>query len=332
MFRNIIKILFMNKLKCAVIGVGYLGRFHAHKYQKLSQDQFHHVELIAVCDTDKNTCDRVAQELNVVAYYDYRDLCNYVDVVSIVTTTKHHYSIAQYCLKHGIHVLLEKPMTETVAQADELIWLAEQYQIKLQIGHLERFNAARIALIPYLNNPLFIESKRLAPFNVRGTDVNVIFDLMIHDIDIIQTIVNAPIVNIDAHGTKVLTSSFDVAIVHLTFANNTVANISASRVSHKVERVTYIYQQDSYIAVDYFQKKLSVFQKINSDIYPGIANIQPEEHVFIDCDAILEEIKAFILCIINDTQPLVTAIDGRNALATAMNITAQINQNFPAIS
>src|SRR3990167_2070310 len=230
----------MNLLKCAVIGVGYLGRFHAMKYRQLE-----HANLVAVCDINQDNCNKIAQELNVAACYDYRDLFGKVDAVSIAATTNQHYDIAKQCLQNKIHVLLEKPITETVKQADELIALSNSFQVKLQIGHLERFNAARMAITPYLKNPTFIESKRLAPFNVRGTDVCVILDLMIHDIEIIQSIIKAPIINIDAYGTRVLTSSIDIANARLTFANQAIANVTASRVSHTTERKTHIFQLNS---------------------------------------------------------------------------------------
>ena len=172
-------------------------------------------ELIAVCDINQSTCDIVAQELNVKAYYDYRQLFSQVDAVSIAATTNQHYDIAKQFLSRGIHVLVEKPITETVAQADELIELAEASGAKLQVGHLERFNSARLALEEYLDIPLFIESQRLAPFNPRGTDVNVILDLMIHDIDIIQTIVKSPIMHIDAHGAPILSRPLILLMLEL---------------------------------------------------------------------------------------------------------------------
>src|SRR3990167_9838734 len=304
----------LGKLKCAVIGVGYLGRFHAMKYQKL-----HNVDLVAVCDTNPMVCNAVAQEFGVAAYYDYRELFNKVDAVSIAATTTQHYIIAKHCLQHKIHVLIEKPITETVKQADELIALANSVQVKLQVGHLERFNAASIAVMPHLHNPTFIESKRVAQFNRRGTDVNVILDLMIHDIDMIQSIIKTPILHIDAYGSNVLTSSIDIANARLTFANKVVANVTASRVSYTTERKTHIFQLNSSIDIDYQNRRVLIFKPT--------ANLEPEEYVFSDNDAIFEEIKAFIQCITADTTPLVTGIDGREALATATQITALIDQS-----
>lgn len=311
-------------LKCAVIGVGYLGRFHAQKYKQLQQ-----VELIGVCDVNQEAAQNVANELNVNAYTDYTDLFGKVDAVSIAATTNQHFQIAKEFIKNGIHVLIEKPITETVAQADELIQLAEQHQIKLQVGHLERFNSARLALEPFLSKkPLFIESQRLAPFNPRGTDVNVILDLMIHDIDIIQTIVGYPITHIDAQGAPVLTAAIDIANARITFANQCVANVTASRISYKTERKTRIFLSDSYISVDYHNKKLAIFEKGKGEMFPGVPDIKQEELSFSNSDALLEQIKAFVGCIINNTAPLVTGLEGRNALATAEKISSLIHDNL----
>lgn len=313
----------MKILNCAVIGVGYLGRFHAQKMKDLPC-----ANLIAVCDIDVSAADRVAAELQVHSCYDYTELFGRVQAVSIAATTKHHYAIAKACIEAGIHVLIEKPITETLAQADELIALAQKHGVKLQVGHLERFNAARLALEPYLDNPLFIESQRLAPFNPRGTDVNVILDLMIHDIDIIQTIVKSPIVHLDAHGAPVLTQGIDIANARITFANHCVANVTASRISYKTARKTRIFQKDTYISVDYHKKQFALFQKGAGEMFPGIPEILRKESFFTETDALKEEIKAFLTCIQDNTPPMVTGTEGREALATASTITALINKNL----
>jgi len=313
----------MQKMKCAVIGVGYLGRFHAQKYLMLEQ-----AELIGVCDVNAEACSRVANELNVPAYFDYHELFGNVDAVSIAATTKEHYTIAKACLAAGIHVLIEKPITETVAQAEELIALALAHNVKLQVGHLERFNSARLALESHLDKPLFIESQRLAPFNPRGTDVNVILDLMIHDIDIIQTIVNSPIQHIDAQGAPILSKSIDIANARITFENHCVANVTASRISFKTVRKTRIFQANTYISIDYHEKQFAVFQKGEGEMFPGIPEITRYQSAFEKGDALFEEIKAFLQCIENDTTPLVTGQEGCAALATAARITALIDHNL----
>lgn len=313
----------MTAIRCAVIGVGYLGRFHAQKYRMLSD-----ANLVAVCDLDKNQCDAVAQELSVPACHDYTRLFGKVDAVSIAATTNQHFNIAKACLAQGIHVLIEKPITETVEQADELIALAQKHGAKLQVGHLERFNSARLALDEYLDRPLFIESQRLAPYNPRGTDVNVILDLMIHDIDLIQAMVKSPIVAIEAQGSPILSQATDIANARITFENHCVANITASRISFKTERKMRIFQPDTYISIDFQNKQFALFKKGQGEMFPGIPDITRHESVFEKGDALLEEIKAFLHCITNDTTPLVSGEEGRNALETAERINDLINVNL----
>ncbi|QMT60498.1 Gfo/Idh/MocA family protein [Legionella sp. PC997] len=313
----------MNKTRCAVVGVGYLGRFHAQKYQLLPN-----AELVGVCDPNSNAVDTVSQELNVAGYHDYHELFGKVDAVSIAATTNKHFEIAKAFLEHGIHVLIEKPITETVSQADELIQLAKKNRVKLQVGHLERFNSARLALDDYLETPLFIESERLAPFKPRGADVNVILDLMIHDIDLIQNIVKSPIVSILAQGTPILTKAIDIANARITFANQCVANLTASRVSFKTERKTRIFQKNSYLSIDYQSKKVAVFKKGTGEMFPGIPDIVREETAYEQGDALLEEIKSFLRCIQEDSTPLVTGEDGLQALKVAETITSLIHNNL----
>ncbi|ARM32184.1 Gfo/Idh/MocA family oxidoreductase [Legionella longbeachae] len=313
----------MSKIRCAVIGVGYLGRFHAQKYQLLSN-----AELVAVCDLDQKTLEAVSSELQVPGYTNYHDLFDKVDAVSISATTNKHYEIAKSFLERGIHTLIEKPITETISQAAELIQLAKKHHAKLQVGHLERFNSARLALDEYLENPLFIDSQRLAPYNPRGADVNVILDVMIHDIDLIQNMVNSPIISISAQGAPVLTDSIDIANARITFANHCVANLTASRISFKTERTTRIFQQNTYLSIDYQNKKFAVFKKGNGELFPGIPDITHEQKEFTKGDALFEEIKAFIKCIEEDSIPLVTGEDGLRALETAEKITSLINANL----
>lgn len=317
----------MTILKCAVIGVGYLGRFHAQKYHALSQKSSY-VSLVAVCDINRDCCDAVAKELAVSACYDYHALVGKVDAVSIAVSTNQHFTIAKYLLAHGIHVLIEKPITETVNEANQLIKLASVHGVKLQVGHLERFNSARLALDDHLDHPLFIESQRLAPFNPRGTDVNVILDLMIHDLDIIQTIVHSPMKSIEAQGSPILSSSIDIANARITFQNHCVANITASRISFKTERKTRIFQPNSYISIDYHDKQFAVFKKGQGEMFPGIPEITRHQSIFEPGDALLAEIDAFIRCILDNTEPLVTGSEGRNALAIAEQITELIQSNL----
>lgn len=310
-------------LKFAVIGVGYLGRFHAQKIQSLPN-----TTLVGVCDIDKEAAQSVAQELGVNVYVDYHLLMDKVDAVTIAATTSQHFQIAKDFLSQGIHVLIEKPITETTQQAEELIAIAKANSAKLQVGHLERFNAARLASEKHLKNPIFIESQRLAPFNPRGTDVNVVLDLMIHDIDIIQHMVNSPIVNIDAQGAPVLTNHPDIANARINFENGCVANVTASRISFKSERKTRIFQPCSYITIDYQNKKLAVFTKGEEEMFPGIPEVVSHQSVFEHSDAILEETKAFVEAIQTDSTPLVTGEEGLAALEVADTITCLIHENL----
>ncbi|MGD8911613.1 MAG: Gfo/Idh/MocA family oxidoreductase [Candidatus Thiodiazotropha sp.] len=309
----------MEKIRTAVIGVGYLGRFHAQKYALMDD-----AELVAVVDIDPVTVASVAEECKTEAVSDYHELIGKVDAVSIVVPTRLHYRVAKAFLDNNIHVLLEKPMTATIAQADVLVEIARRKQRVLQVGHLERFNSAVLALEGVLKDLQFIESHRLAPFNPRGSDVNVVLDLMIHDIDIIQKMVGSPIASIDAKGGAVLTREYDIANARITFENGCVANVTASRVSMKSQRKMRIFQPDAYISVDFQDKILSIHRKGEKEIFPGIPEITSEESIFESSDAIMAEIQAFLGAIRNGTLPPVTGEDGREALKTALDISEQL--------
>src|SRR5678815_4046903 len=246
----------MSKIRAAVIGVGYLGRFHAQKYAQLPI-----CELIAVVDGREEVRKAVAGEVGTQALADYRGLLGKVDAVSVVTPTPAHFEIADAFLAAGAHVLVEKPITETPEQARKLIARAGAQHRILQVGHLERFNAAVLAAEPHLHSPRFMETHRLAPFKERGTDVNVVLDLMIHDIDLIQSLVGAPIVSIDAVGASVFSEGLDIANARIRYANGCVANTTASRVSMKMERKLRLFQDDAYVSIDLQQKILTVVRK-----------------------------------------------------------------------
>ena len=302
-------------IKTAVIGTGYLGKFHAQKYAALETS-----ELVAVVDTDETVAGHIAGEHHCRALSDYRELFGHVDAVSIAAPTQSHYEIARDCLNQGIHVLVEKPITVTVAEADELIDLAAKKQCVLQVGHLERFNPAMLALDEILREPVFIESHRLAPFKLRATDVNVVLDLMIHDIDILLNLVNAEVVDIAAKGARVLSGSTDIANARLTFSNGCVANVTASRVSLKSERRMRIFQNDAYITVDFQNRVLSHHYKGDGESEPGIPRIESRESVFEEADALRSEIASFLHAVNGHTSPLVSGEDGRRALQTALRI------------
>ncbi len=309
-------------IRTAVIGVGYLGRFHAQKYAALP-----HSELVAVTDIDAEAAKRVAEELGTQGLTDYRELFGRVDAVSIVVPTQLHYQVAKECLENGIHVLVEKPITATVPQAEELVQLARQHRRVLQVGHLERFNAAILALDDVLLDPLFIESHRLAPFNPRGADVNVVLDLMIHDIEIIQNLVRSPVREIHADGVSVLTEETDIANARIKFENGCVANVTASRVSLKPQRKMRVFQHDAYIGIDFQDKTLSIHRKGEKEMFPGIPEITSEETAFESSDAIMAEIEAFLESIAEGKPAVVSGEDGCQALETATRITEMVTRH-----
>jgi len=306
----------MPKIRTAVIGVGYLGRFHAQKYALLDE-----AELVAVCDTSEEAAGRVARELDTRAVNDYRDLARDVDAVSIVVPTQKHHEVARHFLEAGVHVLLEKPITSTLEQGRDLVALARDRGVVFQIGHLERFNPAVVALGDVLDRPRFIESHRIAPFNPRGADVNVVLDLMIHDIDIILDFVRSPVTEIRANGVPVLSSDTDVANARLQFENGCVANVTASRVSLKSERRMRIFQEDAYLTIDFQNKTLGIHKRGKGEMFPGIPEIDSQEMEFEQGDALLAEIRAFLDSIRNGKPPVVSGEDGLRALETAFTIT-----------
>lgn len=312
----------MKKIRTAVIGVGYLGKYHAEKYSYLPNS-----ELIAVCDTNHQQCEEIAASHHVEAIFDYHQLISKVDAVSIVVPTFLHYPIAKFFLENHVHVLLEKPITNTVAEASEIIAIAKRNNLILQIGHLERFNSTLEPLKHILKQPLFIESYRLAPFRPRGTDVNVVLDLMIHDIDLIQDIINSPIKRIAANGAPVLSNQIDIANARIEFQNGAVANVTASRVSVKMERKLRIFQHDAFISLDLHNKKLDIHRKGQSEMFPGIPEIIREEQSFEEAgDALRDEIISFLDCITHHKQPIVTGEDGLKALATAIEISRIVSE------
>jgi len=312
----------MDTLKTAVIGVGYLGKFHADKYAALPGSS-----LVGVADANTDTARAIADKHGVSAFTDYRELLDKVDAVSIVVPTQLHYEVAKEFLERGVHVMLEKPITATVDQARELVAIAAEHNAVFQVGHLERFNPAILALEGVLKQPLFIESDRVAPFNPRGADVSVILDLMIHDIDIILDIVDSPLERIDANGVPVLSQDIDIANARLQFVNGCVANVTASRVGLKSERKMRLFQHDAYISIDYQNKKLGVHRKGSGEMYPGIAEIDSEERVFEQGDALLAEIESFLDAIARGAAPVVSGADGLRALETALQITQLLGKS-----
>ncbi len=312
----------MAKIRAAVVGVGYLGNFHAQKYAQARQ-----CELVAVVDPRAEARERVAAELGTKGLEDYRSLLGSVDAVSVATITPAHFAIVRDFLEAGAHVLVEKPITETAVQAQELIDLAKRRGRILQVGHLERFNPAIIAAEPHLRTPRFIECQRLAPYRERGTDVNVVLDLMIHDIDIVQTIVGAPIETIEAIGTAVFSEEIDIANARIRFTNGCVANATASRVSLKTERKLRVFEDEAYLSMDLQQKILTVIRKRSGPVTAGQLPVSIEEQSFDAGDALRAEIESFLECIRTGKPPVVSGEAGMRALETAMRITEQVERH-----
>jgi predicted dehydrogenase len=308
-------------MRTAVIGVGYLGRFHAQKYRQVANS-----ELVGIADPSPEARRAVAAELEVPAHADYRELLGRVDAVSIVTPTPQHYAIARDFLQAGAHVLVEKPMTASVAEGESLIEAARRADRVLQVGHLERFNAAVQALQPILTVPRFLESARLAPFKHRGTDVNVVLDLMIHDIDLILSIVRSPVTAIDAIGTSVFSREVDIANARLKFANGCVANATASRVSMKTERRLRLFEDDAYVSVDLQQKVLTVIRKSGEMAADGVPPVDIKETTYEQGDALKAEIEAFLEAACGTRAPAVSGEDGLKALHVALTITEQVTR------
>jgi predicted dehydrogenase len=315
----------MDTVRTAVIGVGYLGRFHAQKYATQQGSR-----LIAVVDPVAATRDRVAAELGCRSVADYREILGEVDAVSIATPTPLHFPIASECLERGVHVLVEKPVTETPEQARALIATAAERGVVLQVGHLERFNAAILALEGTLGAPRFIESHRLAPFKERGTDVNVVLDLMIHDIDLIQSFVGAPIESIDAVGASVFSAGLDIANARIRYANGCVANTTASRVSMKMERKLRLFQDDAYVSIDLQQKVLTVVRKPPAGTIATPGQVVIEERSYDQGDALRMEIESFLRSVREGLPPAVSGEDGLRALETAICITNLVQSRSPA--
>jgi predicted dehydrogenase len=307
------------KLRTAVVGVGYLGGFHAEKYAQLPNS-----ELVAVVDVDLERAESVAVRLGTKAYTDHKAILGLVDAVSISVPTHCHFDVARDFLLQGTSILLEKPITTTLEEADELIRIAHESGAVLQVGHLERFNPVVMELEGLLTEPKFIESIRIAPFKPRGTDVNVVLDLMIHDIDIIQHLIKSPIKRIDSIGAPVFTEEEDIANARIQFENGCVANVTASRISLKSERRMRIFQSDAYITLDFQNKKLAVFRKGEGEMFPGIPNVAIDQRELGQGDVLKTEIESFLESVANGKEPVVTGEDGRRALETALLINGKL--------
>ncbi len=312
----------MRTTSCAVIGVGYIGAFHARKYVDLPN-----ATLVAVADCDVQAAERVAADCGCRAEADYRTLLGKVSAVSIAVPTSLHYEIARAFLEFGTHVLLEKPITTTIDQARVLNRIARNKGIVFQVGHLERFNAALLDVMSRDIAPLFIESHRLAPFNPRAADDDVVSDLMIHDIDIILDLVRSPVRTVLARGARILSDAIDIANARLEFDNGCIANVTASRVSMKTERKMRMFQQDAYIAIDFHNRGLTVHRLGKREMFPGIPEIISEKRFFEQGDALRTEIASFLGAIQNGSTVIVSGEDGQKALEIAIRITKLVHHS-----
>ncbi|ETR70316.1 MAG: oxidoreductase domain-containing protein [Candidatus Magnetoglobus multicellularis str. Araruama] len=309
----------MSKIKVGVIGVGYLGKFHAQKYAKMP-----HVDLVGVADINKENVEKVALDCGTKAFTNFRDLFGQIDAASIVVPTELHYSVARDCLENNIDVLIEKPITYNLEQAEELLVVAKNRNLLIQVGHLERFNPVVLAIRDMIQRPVFIESHRLSPYKGRGIDVSVVLDLMIHDIDIIRNFVQSDVKWIQAAGVPVICSDVDIANARLEFEQGCIANVTASRISMKEERKLRIFQKDAYVSVDFATKDITCIRRnenVTDSIIPGM---EIQKLHFDEGDALNAEIESFLNCVQQRTTPEVPGQAGRDALAIAIDIMAQI--------
>lgn len=307
-------------LRTAVVGVGYLGTFHAEKYARLKE-----AHLVGVVDIDPARAEVLARRLSCSAYTDHRHLLGSVDAVSVVTPTQHHFAIARDFIEAGVHVLVEKPMTESLEEAQELVRLAETKGVVLQVGHLERFNPAFKAVEPFVSNPLFLETHRLALFNERGLEVDVILDLMIHDLDVVLHLVRSPVENFSASGVPVLTPLPDIANVRLEFCNGAVANLTASRISIKNMRRLRIFQENRYLVADFGSRRAYSFLKEDEVDESGYPEITSEELEVDNRDPLEEEIRSFLEAVQTGTSPVVNGRQGMEAVRMALAISQEIH-------
>jgi len=307
------------KLRVGVVGTGYLGKFHAEKYAHMED-----VELAGIVDLNQSQADKIAEIFSVKGYRNHKDILDKVDAVSIVVPTPVHFNVSQDFLEHDVDVLIEKPMTTTLKEADKLIQLAEERGLIIQVGHLERYNPAVIALRDYVKRPLFIESHRLSTYKERATDVSVVLDLMIHDIDIISNFVRSKIKSIHAAGIPVISEHVDIANARLEFENGCVANVTASRISTRDERKIRLFQRDAYISVDFANHEITIVKQSDKDETSIIPGMDISQLSFTKTDALDDELKSFVKAVTTRQSPEVNGHVGRSALEVALSIMEQI--------
>jgi predicted dehydrogenase len=324
-----------DKLKIGVVGVGHLGRLHAMQLKQVPEAEF-----VGIYDLDANRAAEVGQEFGIPVFDDFPGLLEAADAISIVTPTSTHFEYAEKALRANRHTFIEKPMTETLEQADELIRLSRERKLKIQIGHIERFNPAIIALEPLQINPLFIEAHRMANFNPRGTDVAVVLDLMIHDIDLILSFVKSPVKELHASGASIISPTEDIANCRLEFENGCVANVTASRISARKMRKMRFFQPNAYVSVDFLEGLSEVYYLDRGEYQFNEKNLafslgqiehgtEKKEIRYTrlekaDINPLRYELQLFCRSVLEDTPPPVTAEDGRRALNIAKRILSSI--------
>lgn len=332
----------MHRLKVAVVGVGHLGKEHARVYAEMPG-----VELFSVVDIQRKQAEKVAQQYNTGYFLNYKDIIDKVQAVSIAVPTKSHYAIAKDFLQHGVHVMIEKPMTGTVLEARELIDISKAKGLVLQAGYIERFNPAIAAIKRLSVNPKFIECHRLSPFTFRSADIGVVLDLMIHDIDILLYITNSKVKKFDAVGVNVISDKEDIANVRIQFQNGCVANVTASRVSITPMRKIRLFSEDSYISIDYQKKDALIYKKspeltlkslnISDTNVSTIADLKSYvfgdllkiEHIKMDdYEPLKKELESFVDCIVNHKEPVVSGEEGLRAIEVANDILREIEKNL----
>lgn len=310
----------MSLVKTAIIGAGHLGTYHTEKLFKIENSS-----LVAICDPHREKSVKLSEKYSCTAYTDYKEFVEQVDAVLIAAPTPFHYEIAKFFLENKKHVFIEKPITETVAQAEEICSLASENDLVLQVGHVERFNPALLSAKKQLKEPLFIECHRLAPFKPRSVDVDVILDLMIHDIDVVMSLVNSPVTQVSAVGTPVITPYVDIANARLEFESGAVANITASRVSQTATRKFRVFQETQYLSIDFGTGELNLTTKTGE-----WENFEEEMPLKFDAwelkagDALMAEDQSFVDCVQNGQVPIVT---GEQALV-AMKVAEQVRDEI----
>jgi len=313
----------MSKLRAAVVGVGYFGSRHVDKWAALED-----VELAYVVDRDAELARKIARKFGAAAATDPAKVAGKVDVASVAVPTEHHHAVASRLLDAGIHVLVEKPLTRTLEEADRLVAVAEARGLELRVGHLERFNPALVAVRDRIVRPRFMECHRLAPFKPRSTDVDVVLDLMIHDIDIILSLVGAEVSEVRASGVPVLTGSVDIANARIEFADGCVANVTASRVSAKSMRKLRVFQPDTYVSIDFEARECAVARKLPGETRDGMPKIDHELRRFAQGDSLEAELRAFVDAVRGRARAGATGREGRRALDLALAVSHRIRDSL----